>query len=1010
MNFSELSIKNPIFTIVCSLMITLLGVLALIKLPLKEFPSFESPSINIQTAYPGANPKLVEKKITTPIEKTLLEIPGIDFIESYSSLSVSNIEVNFKSGENVKHIVSEVRSKLNEVENHLPKEAKKPTIHQSKESSRPNIFIGVTSDKIASDDIFQFTTQNLVSAFKQIPGVSIIKVSGTKKIASIKINPNISQSLGITISDITKALEKYQDLPGGIQETGNSSISNVLKGKIDSIEKLKEVILLSGKGGYVKLKDIADISYEKDTKSLPSKINGKNSTIIRIHKEETANPLTISSLAREKVAELQKSMPRDMAIEIVYDNARFIKNSLKELRNTVIEAALLVIAIIFIFLKSFRATLVALVTIPISLLGAFFCLYLMGYSINTMTLLALVLAIGIVVDDAIVVLENIYRYIEKGFSPLEAAIKGTKEITFSVIAMTLTLACVFFPLLFIKGFVGSLFVEFGMALSCAILISGYVALSISAMLSAYILKDKDFSHIESKTTFYQTFYSSILRKSLSYKYLVLLVSALLFLPAYYLYQETPKKLAPQEDRGVIFLGAYTPGNPSKETMSSSLNYIESIAKKTPESAGYISDVWNSFAQVTLLLNPWNQRERSASEIIKSMKNDLENYPSSWCFANTPSGLIESEGSESISAVFTTPYDTKALQQMTDIARKEIKKYPGLTNFMSFLKKDVLENHFQVDHEKLNKYQVSPSSLSDELQALFKGINHLKLTTNQKQFAIKLLYETDYLNIEHALSQTFVKGVSDGKAALIPLSQLVHLSPKFSQQDFIHYNGSLATFVKADLSEGYTLEDAASFFEHLAKDKFPPFSQVQFSGAMKKFYETNKEITFIFIFACLAIYLVLAAQFESFIDPFIILLTVPLAVLGSLASLKLCGSSLNFYSQIGIITLIGIITKHGILIVDFANKQLEKGYTAFEATVSAASLRLRPILMTTLSTIFGAIPLVISNDAGKELRFEIGLSLIGGLLLGTLLTLLVIPNFYLLLSFFKKNPKHTSEQL
>ncbi|SCA58653.1 Multidrug resistance protein MdtC [Chlamydiales bacterium SCGC AB-751-O23] len=1001
MTFSEFSIKKPVFTIVCSLMIILLGALAISKLPLREYPYFENPSVSIHTAYPGANPKIVEKRVTAPLEKAFLEISGIDSITSHSSLSGSNIDITFKTGENIKELIFKLRTRISELENLLPKEAKKPSVHHFKESSRPNIFIALYGDQLKPEDLFRFAKNSLSPAFRQIPGVSTVKIGGTEKIAIIEVSPDLAQSFGLTINDIMTSIEKYQDFPGGVQEYGNNSISNLLKGKIESLEDLKEVILVSGKTNNIKLKDIAKVYLDKDPNVIPSRINGKNSTLIKIHKEETANPITISSLVKKQVEELQSKIPKNIQLEVVYDNADFIKNSLDELKQTVLDAALLVILIIFIFLRSARATLVALITIPTSLMGALFCLYMLGYSINTMTLLALVLAIGMVVDDAIVVLENIYRYIEKGLPPYQAAIKGSKEVTSSVIAMTLTLACVFFPLFFIKGFAGSLFIEFGIALTCAVLVSGYVALSTSAMLSAYILKKKNIPQFESRDKFYYKPYKAILSKALNYRYIIIFLTSLLIFPCIYFYESLPKELAPSEDRGIISLGAYAAGNPNYNTMKNTVSYLEKIANSVPETREFVSLTWNKFSQVTLVLEPWKTRERSVSDIMLSLKKELHEYPAAQCYAHSPSGLLSSEENNSVTVIFKTPYDTKDLHQMVEIAQKEVTNYPGLTNFQSFLNEDIPENHFIIDYDKVIKHSVSPQNLSYLLQSLFKGIDYFKLQDGEKEYRVKMLYQNKHSDIEKTLTQTFIKAYVNNKHQMLPLSQLVKVERKLGQESYSHFNGSLAVFIKADLTKGYTPENALTFFEKIAKEKFPPFSDLEFSGSVKKFQETNKEMFSIFIFACLAIYLVLAAQFESFVDPLIVLLTIPLAVLGSLISLNLLGSSLNFYSQIGIVTLIGIITKHGILIVDFANEQIKQGKTAFEATLEASVMRLRPILMTTLSTIFGAIPLVISTSAGKELRFEIGSALIGGLLLGTLLTLLVIPCFYLTLASFKK---------
>jgi multidrug efflux pump len=759
--------------------------------------------------------------------------------------------------------------------------------------------------------------------------------------------------------------------------------------------------------GYpVRIRDIGKVDVSAVSERSTVRFKGKSAVALGVIKQATANPLELSKAVRAELPRLIADLPQGMTVNIAYDSSVFIDRSIKAVFETIFEAILLVAAIIFLFLRNWRAMVIPLVTIPVSLIGAFALMFVMGFTINTLTLLALVLAIGLVVDDAIVVLENIYRHIENGMPRLQAAFLGSKEIGFAVIAMTLTLAAVYAPVAFMTGRTGKLFIEFALTLAGAVLVSGFVALTLSPMMCSVLLRHETkhgrlYRSIEGALEWMTSGYRRALSWSLRRRWLVLLVFVLVGGSSWFLLKSLKSELSPVEDRGVIlgiFLG---PEGATIDYMDRYARQLEGIYKNTQDVERYFVVAGNPTVSQGISfigLTDWDERTRHSTAVAKELQPKFFGIPGVLAFPVSPPSLGQSPRDRPLNFVIITSASYQELQQVTDRIMQEAAKNPGLQGLDNDLKLNKPELSVEVDRDKAADLGLQVETVGRTLETMLGGRQVTRYKQQGEQYDVIVQVAPSDRDNPRDISNIYVRGKNE---QMIPLANLVKVSETVSPRELNHFGQRRAVTISANLAPGYTMGEALAFMDGLARTTLPPGYAVDYNGQSREFKVSTSSLAFTFVLALAFIYLVLAAQFESFRNPFIIMLTVPLSITGALAALLLTGNTLNVYSQIGLVTLVGLITKHGILIVEFANQLQEKGQEVMESVIEASVLRLRPILMTTGAMVLGAVPLALASGAGAESRQQIGWVIVGGLLLGTFLTLFVVPTVYSLVARHKR---------
>ncbi len=1008
-------LERPVFATVLNAMILIVGFLAYLNLGVREYPKVSLPVLNIEISYPNASASVVETEIATPVEDALSGIEGLETLFSSSKYGQSHIEVTFKAGTDVAEAQSNVRDRLSMVAGQLPSEAKDPIVRQQSGDSEPFFYLAVQSDKHSIVELTHLINLYLKNPLKAIDGVSQLNIMGDSYTMTVSLDREKMLLHGIDAHKVFEALQAHNvSLPGGrFQESDPISIDmRVLSAK--DVENIpvqyhsgaaspKDEDTISKVGTTVLLKDIADISLGRSV-SLIMRKNGEESAFIGLIKSNDGNPLEISKEVHNNLDHFRSVMPEGVEVVVNFDKSKFIRGSLDAVQKSILEAILLVIFIVFLFLRNFKATLIPLVTIPLSLIGVMSLMSLFGLSINTITLLAFVLAVGLVVDDAIVVLENIHRHMEEGKTPLQAAKVGSKEIGFAVIAMTLTLASVYAPIAFIEGAIGQVFFEFAMTLGGAVIVSGLVALTFTPLMCARLLKKESDTTPQALSSFkalrffdrglewITAGYAKALDRILEMPKIILSGCVGVLIICAILFQTIPQAITPKEDRGVI--GAWVPYLEGS-TLSEFDGYLKRIEKEfesIPESLGYLAFAGSWGGQVVMPLKPWSQRSRSAEDILVDLRFKVKKiptvqaYPWSWD-SGIPGVEQVSTKDGAITVKFLTIGSFEELSKLMDKLRTECEKEVIFTNVHHDLRFNTPGFTAVVDREKLAQTGLKPDHVSHVLAIMMDQNLHLEFSKDGLRYPIALLPDALPYNLEEVYA-------FNDKGTRFPLSYFMTLKPTVKPNELTHYDQFRAAQLNVSLAPGVNLSEGIELLGNKIEEIVPSNIQHKFTGAAKKLEESSSMMILLIIVALIFIYAILAIQFESFTDPFIIMFTVPLAVLGALIAVYTLDKTLDIFTQIGLVTLIGLITKHGILIVEFANKKAqEKGAMLKEAIKTAAALRLRPILMTTGAMVFGAIPLVISSGAGAEARQAIGFVLVGGLLLGTFLTLFVIPVVY-----------------
>lgn len=1014
MHISELFIRRPVFATVVALILILVGAVSYERLTVREYPAIDEPVVTITTNYRGASASVIEREVTQPLEESIAGIEGIEVLSSASRPEQSQVTARFTLETDPNVAANDIRDRVGRVRGLLPDEIDEPIIAKVEADAQPIMFIAYLSDRMSELDITDYLDRVVKNQMQNQPGVAQVVIFG-ERLYSMRIWLDRARlaAYGLTAQDIENAVRQQNaEIPSGRIESMDREFTVLAKTALASPEEFGEIVVKQDGDYQVRLKDVARVEIAAADVRRAATYNGTPSISIGIVKQATANPLEVSKAVRETMKEMAPNLPVGMTANVGFDSSVFIEESIKSVYETIFEAIVLVVLVIFFFLRTLRASFIPVVTIPVSLIGTFGLMFALGFSINTLTLLSMVLAIGLVVDDAIVVLENIYRHIEDGLSPIEGAIKGSKEITFAVISMTLTLVAVYTPVAFATGRTGKLFLEFALTLASAVLVSGLMALTLTPMLCSRLLSHKKSSgrfeaYMGEKLDQLDAAYKRTLLNVIENSRAVLIVAGCVGLSCVAFFNLLNQELAPSEDRGFLLVVGMAPEGATLNFTQRYGREIEDVISDIPEVKGYL--VVAGFPQITRLisfslLEPWGERDRLLHEIVEGANEKLQNIPGIRAFAINPPSLGASARSQPVQYVIQTTGTYDDLEVSVEAFLNRLRSNQGFVFPDSDLHLDKPQIDIQVNRDKVIDAGIDVASVGRTLETFLGGRKVTRFELGGKQFDAIIQVEDDDRRTPSDISDIYVRSRSGG---MVQLSNLVDVNETIAPDSLNHFNQFRSATITANLSPNYSMGEALKFMDGVAAEVLPANARTDLDGEMREFTKSSGTLAATFVLAILFIYLVLAAQFESFLDPLIIMISVPLSMAGALALLFLTNTTLNIYSQVGLITLVGLITKHGILIVEFSNQLREQGRNVHDAVIEAAGLRLRPILMTTGAMVLGAAPLAFSSGAGAESRASIGWVIVGGMTFGTLLTLFVVPTVYLLIKTWQD--KRTAPQ-
>jgi len=1004
MQLPEISIRRPVFATVLSLLVLLIGAVSFTKLPVREYPKIDEPVVTVNVRYAGASAEVVESQVAKPLEDSIAGIDAVDVITSISRAEQAQITVRFRLEKDADAAAAEVRDRTARVRNKLPQAIDEPVIAKVEADAFPVIWLAFASDTHTPLQINELVNRIAKPRLQTVTGAADVRVFGERKYAMrVWLDPDRLAAYRLTTQDAEDALRRSNlEVPAGRIESQQREFSVTSNTDLRTPAQFGEIVLKNVNGFPVKLRDVARIEEGAAEERTSVRLNGRPAISAGVIRQATANPLELSRGVREMLPKLQADLPPGISINVANDNSVFIDRSVKNVYKTILEAVVLVALVIFVFLRTLRASIIPIVTIPVSLIGTFALMALAGFTVNTLTLLALVLAIGLVVDDAIVVLENIYRHIEEGLDPFSAAIKGAKEVGFAVVAMTLTLAAVYAPLAFTPGRTGRLFIEFALALAGAVIVSGFVALTLSPMMCSQLLRHNAkpwfFDRwMENALNALSNGYERLLRRVLGMRWVVLLVMAGVGLAIWAILPGMKRELAPLEDRGVILNVINAPDGATLDYTDRYATAIERIGAGYKEFDRIFVVTGNptvSQSNVFFRAVDWDERQRTTLEMAREMQPRINALPGVQAFPITPPSLGQGFRERPVNFVIMTSDSYENLNQVARQFLEEIGKNPGFLTPDVDLRLNKPELKIDVNREKAADLGVSVEVVARAIETMLGGRTVTRYKRESDQYDVIVQTQSVGRDTPDDIERIFVRGRND---TMIPLASLVTVRESVAPRELNHFSQRRAVTITANLAPDYSLGQALDFLDELGRRVLKPGYTTDLNGTSREFRSSQGSLTIVFVLALFFIFLVLAAQFESFVDPFVIMLSVPLSMIGALLALKLSNGSLNVYSQIGLITLVGLITKHGILIVEFANQMREQGMEMMEAVVKAASQRLRPILMTTGAMVLGAVPLALSTGAGAESRIQIGWVIVGGMTLGTLLTIFVVPTMYTLLA-------------
>lgn len=1015
MSISTLSIKRPVLAIVMNLLILLFGFIGYQYLGVREYPSIDPPIVNVGTSYPGANADIIESQITEPLEKALNSVEGIRSVSSSSNQGNSNITIEFNLDVDMEKATNDVRDKVSQAAFILPRDLDGlPTVRKADANAETILSLSLNSDSRNILDVCDYAENVVSPRLETIEGVSEIRIWGFKRYAMrLWMDPNRLASMGVTTQDIKSALDRENvELPSGKLQGNNTELVVKTVGRFTNAEDFNNMIVKNVGDRIIKFRDIGYAEIGAENLETILRWNGIPMCGIAVQPQPGANYLDIAKEVYKRKAEIEKTLPPDIKLGTILDYTTFVKQSVEEVVETLAIAIILVVIIIFLFFRDWIVAVRPLIDIPVSLIGTFFIMYIFGFSINVLTLLAIVLATGLVVDDGIVVTENIFKKIEEGMNPIEASVKGANEIFFAVISTSVTLAAVFLPVIFMEGFVGKLFREFGIVLSSAVLISAFVSLTLTPMLNAYlnrktIKKSKFYNMTEPFFEGMESNYKNSLLNFLTKKWLVLPIMVVIFGMVYFFWGELKSELAPLDDRSALQVQFTGPEGSSYDYMD---KYIQKAGKmmkdSVPELAGVMTMTAPSFSGSgasntgfsRIALYPKDQRTKSQAEVSEVVSNLLKKLPDARAFVNQQQTIaVNKRGGLPVGYVIQAP-DFGKLREYLPKFMDEVQKSPVFTTTDVNLKFSKPELSIIIDREKSKSLGVAVADVAQTMQLAFAGQRFSYFTMNGRQYQVIGQFERGDRNEPLDLKSMYVK---NSQGELVQLDNIVKVEENSSPPQLYHYDRYMSATVSAGLTPGKTIADGIKAMDEIRDKLGDEKVRTALTGSSRDFAESSSNTLFSFGLALILVFLILAAQFESFVDPLIIMFTVPLAIAGAVLSLWLFDQTLNIFSQIGMIMLIGLVTKNGILIVEFANQLQEKGYPKAKAAVEAASLRLRPILMTTLATTFGALPIALALGSAGTSRRSMGIVVIGGLVVSLILTLYVIPAMYIYLSK-KKN--------
>jgi multidrug efflux pump len=1004
MQLPEICIKRPVFATVLSLIILLVGLISYTRLSVREYPRIDEPVVSVATDYRGASAEVVESQVTKPLEDSLAGIEGVELMTSQSRSETSRINVRFTLKRDPDSAAADVRDKVSRARGKLPDTIDEPIIAKVEADSQPVIYIAVEAGSLSPLDASDYVKRYVQPRLSVLPGAADVRIFGERQV-SMRINIDRTRLAGykLTVQDVEDAIRRQNaEIPAGRIESSAREFTVVAETDVRTPEQFNNVIVANAAGYPVRIRDIGNAEIGPVDERTISRFNGKPSLNIGVIKQAVANPLELSQAVRAEVQKINEGLPTGMKLIIAYDTSVFIDRSIHSVFETIAEAIVLVVLVIFFFLRSLRATIIPIVTIPVSLIGAFGIMYAFGFTINTLTLLSMVLAIGLVVDDAIVMLENIHRHVEEGKPRLRAAIEGAREIGFAIVAMTLTLTSVFAPLAFATGRTGRLFIEFALTLAGAVLVSGFVALTLSPMMCSLLLKHEKkhsflFNVVEGWLNALTRGYRRALTAVLHARIVVVVVWLGVLVAGGVLFTTLKAELSPLEDRGVILGIVSAPQGSTPQYTADQIKPIEEFYAQVPETVAWtaISGFPTVVDGVAVLrLKSWEERTKRQQQIADELRPKFMSIPGAIAFPINPPSLGQPFRSTPVEYVIMSQIPYPDLQRLVDRFLDEARKYPGVQNLQTDLRLNTPEVRVRINRDKLSDIGVPVDTVGRTLETMLGGRQVTRFKRDGEQYDVIVQVAPLDRSTPADISESYVRA-RDG--SMVQLSNLVDVREGVAPQSLNHFNRLRAVKVTGTLAPGYTVDEALKAMDAAAKATLPATAQTDLDGQSREFRASGKEIYFTFVLALLFIYLVLSAQFESFVHPFVIMLSVPLSMTGALFVLWLTGGTLNIYSQVGLVTLVGLITKHGILIVEFSNQLRAKGETMMDAVVDAATLRLRPILMTTGAMVLGALPLALAHGAGAESRTQIGWVIVGGMSFGTLLTLFVVPTAYTLLA-------------
>ncbi len=1006
MSLSSTSIERPVLATVFSLVILLFGAIGMTYLGVREFPSVDPPLISVSTSYPGANSDVIETQITEPLEQSINGIPGIRTLTSTSSQGSSRISVEFELTVDLETAANDVRDKVSQAQRYLPRDCDPPTVSKADADASPIMFIAVKSPKRSLLELSEIAELTFKEQLQTISGVSSIMIWGQKRYAMrIWLDPAKLAGYQMTPLDVRNAITRENvELPAGSIEGNTTELTIRTLGLMKTPEEFNNLILKQIGDQSIRVRDIGRAELGPEDLRGIMKMNGVPMVGTIIVPQPGANHIDIVDAVYKRLNYIKKDLPDDVEVEIGFDNTQYIRTSIKEVKDTIYLAFFLVVVIIFVFLRDWRTTILPILVIPVSLVGSFFIMYLAGYTINVLTLLAIVLSIGLVVDDAIIMMENIYVKIEQGMSPREAGIKGANEIFFAIIATTITLIAVFFPIVFLEGMTGRLFREFSIVIAGAVAISAFVALTLTPMLSTKILKtrhkrSKAYNWSEKFFIKLNSGYQNSLKALLDRKYISLLILLGSVFLIFILWKNIPAEMAPLEDRSQLSISMTTPEGSTYEFNAAYAEEVAAMVERTvPERDKLTTMIMGGHAHVRVVLVPPSERKRSQKEIAAQLTGELRKMTKAKASVIQQSTFGGRRAGLPIQYVLQAPTIDK-LREILPAFMAQVHENPTFQMADVDLKFTKPELQIVINRDKANLLGVSTQNIGQTLQLALSGQRFGYFIMNGKQYEILGELARQNRNKPLDLKSLYVRN-NDGQ--MVQLDNFVNLQESTAPPQLYRYNRFVAATVSAGLSEGKTISQGLAEMDKISAKVLDDTFRTALAGDSKDFMESSSSLMFAFLLAIVLIFLVLSAQFESFKDPIIVMMTVPLALTGALIFMWYFNITMNIFSQIGIIMLIGLVSKNGILIVEFANQRKLAGMSKLDAIRFASAARFRPILMTSLSTILGILPLAIGFGEGAQSRVAMGIAVVGGLTLSTFLTLYVIPGIYLFISSESKN--------